>query len=345
MKKYLLLLAILGQAVLGLAQMKNNQEPYLTKKLDGTSIKEVEVSTSGGSIGVTGTASDARVEVYVQPNNNNNRTVSKEEIQKRLDEFYSLTIEVKNNKLVATAKRKGRPDDNESLSIGFRVYVPGNVSTDLSTSGGSIHLDGLTGTQNFTTSGGSLHMNNLTGTIKGATSGGSIHAIKCKNDINLQTSGGSIEARDCEGKISLQTSGGSLQLENLKGTVKATTSGGSIHGDDISGELATSTSGGSIHLSGLACSLETSTSSGSIHVDFVKLGKYVKIDNGNGNVEVSLPSGAGLNLNLRARKIQTGTLHNFNGNTDERSVKGQLNGGGIPVDVDAGEGRISLSWK
>ncbi len=342
MKKYLFLLTALGTSIISLAQWDSNSTPFITKSLSGSGIKEMEVRTSGGSISVTGSAADARVEVYVQPNNN--RSLSKDEIQRRLDQHYELSVEVKGSKLYATAKRKDQ-DNNESLSIGFRIYVPREVSSDLNTSGGSIHLAHLSGTQNFNTSGGSIHVDDLTGKTKGSTSGGSIHVSNSKDNINLQTSGGSIHADKCSGNINLQTSGGSLDLDDLSGTIKATTSGGSISGSDIAGELNTATSGGSIHLSKLTCSLETSTSAGSIHVDFSKLGSYVKINNSGGNIDLTLPSGKGLNLNLHGRKIQTGTLSNFNGNTDEQSVRGQVNGGGVPVNVDAGGGKISLSWK
>jgi hypothetical protein len=47
------------------------------------------------------------------------------------------------------------------LSISFKVFVPKNTSTDLSTSGGSISLTNLTGEQKFSTSGGSLNIDNV----------------------------------------------------------------------------------------------------------------------------------------------------------------------------------------
>jgi hypothetical protein len=224
------LITLLTLVNLAATAQKSDKEPFIIKSFK-ESFSETKVSTSGGSIAVTGIASgEARVEVYIYSNNGKDN-LSKEEIQQRLDERYDLEIGIKNNQLVAIAKPKERIKDwKKALSIGFKVFVPVKTGTDLSTSGGSIHLSNLTGKQDFSTSGGSLHVDHVSGNIKGRTSGGSIHVQDSKENIDLRTSGGSIEAKDCEGRIELHTSGGSLALKDLKGDIKANTSGGSVEG-------------------------------------------------------------------------------------------------------------------
>src|SRR5436853_3780015 len=162
------------------------------------------VETSGGGISVACVpASEARIEVYVSPNNNKN-DLSKAEIQQRLNELYDLNISVASNKLTATAKSKERIKDwKKALNISFKVFVPKNVSTDLSTSGGSISLTNVSGNQNFSTSGGNLNVDNVSGKVDGRTSGGGIDLENSKDDIELTTSGGSVHARNCEGKLRL----------------------------------------------------------------------------------------------------------------------------------------------
>jgi len=346
MKKYFLFSLLVTAQLLTAAQPQSDKEPYLTKSLKNESIKDVEVETSGGSISVTGVAaSESRVEVFVTGNNNKDN-LSKEEIQKRMNELYDLKIAVANNKLTATAKSKERIKDwKKALNISFKVFVAKNVSTDLSTSGGSINLTNLSGDLKFSTSGGSLNLDNVGGKVDGRTSGGSINLEDSKDDIELSTSGGSIHAKNCDGKLRLSTSGGSLDLKDLKGEIRATTSGGSVMGKNISGELITHTSGGSIELTDLTCSLETSTSGGNIDVSIKQFGKYVKINNSGGNIELELPRGKGVDLDLSADKIKTGQLDKFDGKFTEDEVNGKLNGGGIPVKVDAGSGKIHLEWK
>jgi hypothetical protein len=344
MKKYILFLSLISVSVAVKAQF--DKEPYITKSLSNQSVQNVKVETSGGSITVGGVSpADAKIEVYISGNNGIG-TLSKDEIQKRLEEYYELKISVENNTLTAIAKQKrDNMDWKRSLSISFKIYVPKNVSTDLSTSGGSIHLNDLNGKQEFRTSGGSLHVDKVTGKIDGRTSGGSIHLSNSSDDIDIGTSGGSIEAKNCNGKLKLETSGGSLNLSDLEGTIDASTSGGHIEADNIKGEFSSSTSGGSIKMTNISGSLETSTSGGNIDVEISALGKYVKVSNSGGNISLQLPANKGLDLDLHGNKIKTDVLKNFSGSVDEDEVNGKLNGGGTQITARAGSGHIYLSFK
>jgi len=343
-KKFIVSLLVLS-TIAGKSQFGHNT-PYMTKSLANESVKNVEASTQGGSISVSGgNAADARIEVYVTTNGRDNG-LSKEEIQKRLNDDYKLSIDVSGGKLTAISKAKNRNMNwKRGLSISFKIFVPQDVSTDLSTSGGSISLLNLSGTQDFRTSGGSLAVEKVTGKITGETSGGSIDVSDSKENIDLQTSGGSIEATRCTGKIKLNTSGGSLTLRDLKGTVRATTSGGSVNGQDIEGELAAHTSGGNVDLRNLSCSVDASTSGGNIAVEIKELREYVTLNNSSGNIDLELPKNKGLDLKLDADKIKTDALNNFTGSMKENKLHGKLNGGGVPVTVDAGSGRINLTFK
>jgi hypothetical protein len=345
MKKILSLLIALSPVLFAAAQ--SEKEPYMTKQLSGDNVKSAKVETSGGSILVNGVSnSEARIEVYIR-SSNSKYDYSKEEIAKKLEEDYELTVNVSGGTLTAIAKTKHNNINwNKALSISFKIYVPVEVNTDLSTSGGSISLANLNGNHDFRTSGGSLHIDKLGGKIIGKTSGGSIEVAHSKAEIiDLRTSGGSIHAEDCMGKLALITSGGSLHLKDLVGSVEARTSGGGVHADDIKGDLVAHTSGGNIDLKGLAGSLDAATSGGGVHVELIELGKYVTINNSGGNVDLTLPGDKGLDLKLSGNRINTGALKNFSGKMDEDNVNGTLNGGGIPVTVRSSSGRISLSFK
>ena len=344
MKKYLFLLLAASATYLNTkAQAYNSDEPYLTKTFANATVRNVEVSTSGGSISVAGVnPGETRVEVYI--NGNNDRKLTRDEIQQILNENYEFTVAQNGDKIVAKAKQKDRNMSwKKGISISFRVFAPKAVSTDLATSGGSIKLSDLTGNQKFTTSGGSLKVDNISGKVDGNTSGGSINVSNSHNDINLSTSGGSIEASKCDGKIKLATSGGSLKLEELNGTIEANTSGGSIRANNIQGSLSTHTSGGSVRLENLSCSVDASTSGGSMSVDVSKLGEFVRLSNSGGNIDLTLPKGSGLNLRLSGNKVNTVALSNFSGSVDDDNVNGTLNGGGTEVVVRAGSGKINLS--
>jgi hypothetical protein len=334
------ILVILAPALL-LAQ--SDHEPYFSKSLSSSAVNDVYARTSGGSITVAGVSSgEARIEVYVKSGNNS--SLSKAEIKERLEDDYKLEVEVSDHKLTAVAEQKGSFNWRNSLSISFKIYVPKNVSTDLRTSGGSISLTNLTGTQNFATSGGGLSLDGLSGKIHGRTSGGSISVKNSNDDIDLSTSGGGITAIDCRGDIELSTSGGSINIESLDGTVNARTSGGSVRGSEVKGELIAHTSGGSVSLKDIAGSVDASTSGGNIDVEIKQLGKYVTVSNSGGNVRLTLPGDKGIDLKLRGGNINVDALRNFSGEQDEHKLYGKMNGGGIPVAVST-SGTITLSMR
>jgi hypothetical protein len=346
MKNIITLLTLISFCLAAHAQFDAEKEPFMTRSLSKDAIKNVKLRTAGGGITVEGVnAGEARLEVYVRPNNGQG-SLSKEEIQKRLDEDYELTISVTGNLLTAIAKQKHNFNNwKKALSISFKAYVPQAVTTDLATSGGSIRLSNLNGNQEFSTSGGSLHIDQLNGNINGRTSGGSITVKNSGSVIDLKTSGGGINAENCSGTIELSTSGGSLHLDNLEGTIKAHTSGGSVHGKNIKGELDAHTSGGSVTLNDISGSLEASTSGGSIHAEIKELGKYVTLKNSGGNINLVLPDNKGMNLNLHGNKISLTTVKAFTGSKDDNDMNGTINGGGVPVNVKASSGRLSIAVK
>jgi DUF4097 and DUF4098 domain-containing protein YvlB len=342
MKQILSLLLVTSFSCAVTAQ---NETPFLTKSLANEVIEQVQAETSGGNISITGGAGEAKIEVYIWSNNGRKLQLSNEEIQKRLDEDYEFSITTANHKLTAIAKpkRSGRWDWKKALSISFKIFVPRNVSTNLTTSGGNIDLAHLTGTQDFRTSGGNLHIDDLAGKMKGITSGGNIHLKDSKDDITLSTSGGNIDAASSNGKLKLTTSGGNVQLKELSGDIDATTSGGNVHANSISGELAAVTSGGNVTMDDLSCSVDASTSGGHMRVSIKELGSYVKLTNSGGNIDLEIPGNKGVDLKLLADKINLVTPITFSGTKEDDRMEGTLNGGGIPVTVRGGSGRVSLT--
>lgn len=349
MKRNQFFLTLLGAATFSLPALANtpadDNRPYLVKTFSGN-ISAVRAETSGGSLNIEGgTDMNAKVEMYVRGNNGNGN-LDKDEIEERLRD-YDISIAQEGGTIVATAKRRNNnPDWKRSVSISFKFYTPRKVTTDLRTSGGSIHLASLTGAQKFRTSGGSLHVSDIQGDINGQTSGGSIHLDRCdagaSGHLDLQTSGGSIEAKSATGSMRLHTSGGSIRLSDLKGNVDAQTSGGSVSGEDIAGDVKAGTSGGSVRFANVAGSIDASTSAGGIDVSLTKLGQHVRLSTSAGNINVRMPLDKGLTLNLSGNRIKI-PLNNFSGDTDKDRIRGTLNGGGIPVTLSASSGSVNVN--
>lgn len=319
MKNILLAFATLCTNVL-IAQDKDT--PYLTKSLKNEKINTVDLQTSGGSLQIIAVNdSEARLEVFVRPGND--RKLTKQEIDRLLEESHDLTITTSNGQLKAISLTKKRGKNN-NLSVSFKAYVPKSTSAHLNTSGGSLSISGLSGSVDGSTSGGSIKINDVT------------------NNINLKTSGGSIDAKNASGNIKLATSGGSIKLQDLKGTIYAQTSGGSIKGDHIKGELIAKTSGGSISIDRMSGSVELATSAGSTHLQLLEIDQFVKVNVSAGNVDIELPLNKGLDVDLSANHIQIPS-NQFTGIKEKNKMIGKINGGGTPVKVSASAGNIKLS--
>ena len=342
---------------------KEQGEPFSVYKFPAKDIEKAVVSTAGGSIHVNGDATgEAVVEVWIRPNGSG-KELSKEEIQKILDEYYTLNIKAAAGELLAEARRTGPKEwtSKNSVSISFHLHVPQKVASRLSASGGSIRIRDLSGMEEVTTSGGSIHVENVSGTVTGRTAGGSIHLSGSKGDIKLATSGGIIQANDNQGNISLSTSGGSLRLEHLSGTVtaatsggsirlsdltgtvKATTSGGSVRAERVNGTLNTGTSGGSMKLMDISGSLEARTVGGSMNVQITSVTGHVRLFN-TGNISLTLPAGEGYNLNIQGNNINTGNIKNFQGVFESKNIDGTLNGGGAEINVYSPQ-RVNLTFE
>lgn len=288
------------------------------------SVQDLKVWTSGGSIDVAGDATqEAVIEMYVKPNNN--RNLSKSEIQEILDRDYDIRIEQRGGTLEAYAKQKNNMNWRNGLSISFRVRTGNKLTSDLSTSGGSIKLANLSGRQDFKTSGGSLEIDNLDGDITGRTSGGGIRAYNSAGTINLSTSGGSIT------------------MEGLNGDIDVSTSGGSIDGQTVGGSLIAKTSGGSIDLGNLTCSVNAKTSGGSVSAVLNELPGDVNLSTSAGTVNLTLPSNAGANLDLKGFNVHADNLSNFTGTNSKGKLNGRINGGGANVYASTSAGSVNLT--
>ncbi len=315
----------------------------MVKIFSAKGITNLKMNTSGGSLTVVGTTdAQAKTEVYIRSNNwNGSDNISKEELEERLKN-YELSIIQEGSTIVAFSKNKTNNWGKKSLSIAFKAFVPEKSSVDLRTSRGSISVKGITENVNGKTSGVSIAVRNCKNNINLRTSGGSISADNSSGTITLSTSGGSISANDLEGKIDLKASGGSTNLDALKGIISAITSGGSIKATELRGESIVKTSGGSIALREIYGTLDAATSAGSLDAKILELGKSLTINVSLGSMTVEMPMNKGVDLNCTAQKINTGTLNNFKGDTEQTSLKGTLNGGGIPITMRVSSGTLTI---
>jgi len=326
------------------AQNAESDHLYTTKSFKDASPKKITVGTSHGNISVSDVpASQTRVEVYIR-SSKWNQELSKQEIQKLLDEYYSLEISLSGDVLNASVRQKKDILFNETgLSISFEIYAPKTASSVLKTSHGNIDLTGMEGSQDAETSHGNLNISKIRGKLVGQTSHGDVSVTDCNSDIDVSTDHGNVTGRNCEGTIKLITSHGNIDLRDLKGKVRAGTEHGDVSGNSIGGELIASTSHGNVNLDGMSCSVNASTDHGDISLSVVNITGDIVMSNDNGNISLELPKGKGLDLNLQGRNVSVDGMQNFTGSKSKDLVRGSTNGGGIKVSARTNrEARLSF---
>jgi Putative adhesin len=309
MKKLLFALFVLAAIISTtlLAFSQEGKKPFLVKEFKLNGRGNLITQTSGGSITVNGgSGNEVKVTMYVTPaqGSKKNEAPSPEALAQ-----YTFDIRQEGNTIYAVATRKDKTwNKGTALNVSFDIEVPQQVSTQLQTSGGSISVAHVTGTQQARTSGGSLNFKDI------------------KGDTQARTSGGGINLSQYSGKLEASTSGGSINLDEASGSLQLSTSGGSIHLNRVSGDIAAHTSGGSIQ------------------AQVQQLGKYLTLETSGGSVRATIPGGQGLDLDLAGNRVKA-PVHNFNGLAKDNQVKGRINGGGIPVKMRTSGGTTELTYR
>ena len=197
-------------------------KPFLIRTFPASSITAVEVSTIGGDITINGDAgSEAVVEVYIS----RNKYLSDEQIKQAIEEHYNINIYVENEKLYAMIEMK--TNRGTQFDVSFKINVPKHIISDLTSMGGDILLNNLSGSLHFRTMSGSLTIENVSGIISGSTLSGNITVTNSKDDIVLSALSGNITAKDCDGNIILNTLDGSInvKMKSVNEYVKLSTTG------------------------------------------------------------------------------------------------------------------------
>jgi hypothetical protein len=310
------------------AQTNSSKDLYLTKSFNDAGFKKIDAETSHGDIAVSVVpAADTRIEVYVH-SSNSLMELSKQEIQKKLDEYYTLDVLLAADVLRAVVHQKKEfMTGQSSLSISFRIYVAKDKSTVLKTSHGNIELSGMEGSQELATSHGNISAEHISGKLTARTSHGDVSVTDSKDDIDIRTDHGD------------------LVLHNVKGKVHAGTDHGNIDGHIIEGVLYASTSHGDVTLENLGCSVETSTDHGNIALSFEKISGDITAGDSHGDISLQLPKGNGIDLDLRGKGVDMVALQNFNGTRKKDEIKGTMNGGGAKVSAETDKGQISLTFR
>ena len=301
----LLFLLLIGGPV---SAFQDNETPYRSQNFTVNAPGDLEVTTSGSAISVSGNSGNAVViDMFVKYKGKAVESPNSE-VEEML-ENYELDFSQNGNKISVSAKQKGNWgwNSNNKINLSFHISVPHQMSTSVKSSGGSISMSDISG----------------------------------KHEVN--TSGGSVKIYRSEGELITKSSGGSFRLEEFKGDASIQTSGGSIKINQMIGDLSISSAGGSVVLEEMEGSIDVSSSGGSIKAQMNTLENGLTMKSSGGSITAVIPEGMGLDLDLSGGSVNS-TIANFNGEIKRDRILGKMNGGGIPVTMQSSGGSIKLEF-
>ncbi|MEM8900172.1 MAG: hypothetical protein AAGC85_18805 [Bacteroidota bacterium] len=283
----------------------------------------LETKTFGGDIRISGNSTN-KVEVKTDVSHNGIKLVEEDPIMETFYEYYDLQIEKEGNTILAKAVRKGKLEEGHfAFGISFTIEMPSQAEIKAHANNGNIYVSDQSGQHTYTTNSGNVLLERVTGSTL------------------LVTSNGNVEKRDCVGDSDIRISGGELIMNRSEGDVSVSSTGENVILDHSGGSIFVRSSGGDVVITGKAKSMDViSNGRISIKLDYIENGAHL---NTNGDVKAQIKGDKGLDLSLKAQRVEFNTSKDFKGTRKDSFVSGSVDGGGIPVNISATGGEISLS--
>lgn len=225
--------------------------------------------------------------------------------------------------------RIGHSEDSElfhNVSISYEVVVPAETQLRSHTGSGSQTIEGLQREVEVETGSGGLKISDIGNTVRAETGSGDVEIRGVKGNVRTRTGSGSIHANDVGGGFEGHTGSGHITLEQT-----------------APGAVRVETGSGGMDLRGVKGSLEATAGSGTITAEGDPTGSWM-VHSGSGGIRLKLAPGAEFDLNARTSSgsIAVSQPVTVQGTMGKRELRGKVNGGGVPVEVDTGSGNIEI---
>jgi hypothetical protein len=312
-----------------------------TEKYKVSTPAQLSVSSSDGNIEVNPSKGGETEVFYIARKNGKLLKIDRKELEQEV----ILEVSQSGNQLTISVRHKENFSswNNNQVNVSFKIFAPSETAGTLHTSDGNITLAGLNGDQECKTSDGNIGISDIKGRVTGVTSDGNTKLSGITGDVFTKTSDGNIDLTRITGSVESSTSDGNINLNNITGEVKSSTSDGSIRLESVIGGVSAKTSDGQISFKDLSGSLSAITSNGDIRGNLVKLSGQLIVKTSDGNIDVTVPGKMGLDLDIRGESLNV-PLDNFSGKSEEKSIIGKSNGGGIKVNLEASDGNVTLAF-
>lgn len=219
-------------------------------------------------------------------------------------------------------------------NITLRTSGAANMMSKLETGAGGVSIDAANGNVIADTGGGNVVVTAVRGNIKIDDGGGNVTVRQASGTLQLETGSGNVEIGDIGGAATLETGSGSIRLASAKGMVKAVTGAGGIDCRQLGAGLFAETGAGAI------------TAEYSRGLRF----QESKLQTGSGDITVFLPDGIAAAVKLTADnpwghtiRVDFPAIRLTSTHEDgDLRAEGLMNGGGPLLRVETDNGSIAL---
>lgn len=286
---------------------------------------------------------------------------------------YSLDVntgagDIETQDIGGTANLVTQGGNIQTGRIGFgdsRAASTHHPLAKLSTEGGRIQVQDVSGDLDAFTAGGHIVVGNISSDATLRTGGGHIRAGKIGGRAQLETEGGNITVAQAGSFVSVRTGGGQIDFGEVRGSVRAQTGGGGIRVITVSGPMEVESNGGSICLTRVAGTVQASTAGGTITAwinpeppsdgGTVHLAGASQLSSGAGDIIIFLPRNLAANIDALVENGNTGRIDadpalplTIRSMGDRSSgpvhATAVLNGGGTLLKLRTTVGRIQLKF-
>ncbi|MGB7583467.1 MAG: DUF4097 family beta strand repeat-containing protein [Terriglobales bacterium] len=318
------LLSLIGGLILACLQplpAAAAAEGSFQRNLTVTGPANIDLSTGSGTVRVrTGSTGEVQISAHIKVTNwfgsDGERKV--QEIEK------NPPIQQSGSEI-----RIGHSDDSElfhNVSISYELVVPVETQLRSHTGSGSQTIEGLQGEIEIETGSGGLKISDIGNRVRAETGSGDVEIDGVKGNVRAKTGSGSIHATAIGGGFEGNTGSGHITLEQT-----------------APGAVRVETGSGGMELRGVKGSLEATAGSGTITAEGEPTGSWT-VHTGSGGVRLKLTSAAGFDLDAHTSSgsISVSQPVTVQGEMGKRELRGKVNGGGVPVEVETGSGNIEI---
>jgi DUF4097 and DUF4098 domain-containing protein YvlB len=296
-------------------------EGSFQRTLTVTGPANVDLMTGSGSIHVrTGGSGQVEINAHIKVTNwfGGDGEQKVQEIQK------NFPIQQSGNDI-----RIGHSDDSElfhNVSISYELVVPAETQLRSHSGSGSQSIEGLQREIEIETGSGGLKISDIGNRVRAETGSGDVEIDRVNGNVRARTGSGSIHATDIGGGFEGHTGSGHITL-----------------GQSAPGAVRVETGSGGMELRGVKGSLEATAGSGRITAEGDPTGSWT-VHSGSGGIHLKLGSGTAFDLDAHTSSgsISVSQPVTVQGTMGKRELRGKVNGGGVPVEVETGSGDIEI---